>query len=134
MTSLNPAGHDPAPEDRMSRILITLYGDEVAPRFDMCTEVLIAAIDENGTMRERKEVVLPQASAEELCQLIVSEGVDTVVCGGIEEEYYQYLTWKKTNVLDSVIGTSELVLSGIMNGTLRSGAIVVDGRQGVSHG
>jgi predicted Fe-Mo cluster-binding NifX family protein len=108
------------------KVLITLYESDVAPRFDMATEVLIATLGPDGSVVEEKNIVLPQASAEILCQLILGEGVDVVVCGGIEDEYYQYLTWKKIKVFDSVIASRQQVLRGSREGTLREGAVLME--------
>jgi len=102
------------------KILIPLYGNDVAPRFDLATEVLI-------TSREYKEeniVVLSQASAEQLCHLILTEGIDVVICNGIEEEYYEFLSWKKVQVLDSVIGPWQTVLKRFLKERLKSGDIL----------
>jgi len=104
------------------KILIPLYNKEVAPRFDLASEALIVSNDEKGKSRERI-VMLPQASAEKLCHLILTENVRVVICGGIEDEYYQYLTWKKVTVLDSVIGSYEIVLERFASGLLKSGDI-----------
>jgi len=109
-----------------NKILIPLYGNDIAPRFDLATEVLITDLDENSENREEKIVVLPQASAEQLCSLVITEEVDVVVCSGIEEEYYQYLTWKRVRVLDSVIGPRESVLERFYKGRLKSGDILYD--------
>lgn len=106
------------------KILIPLYGNDVAPRFDLASEVLIVTFDEAGANREEKIVVLPQASAEKLCHLILSEGINTVICGGIEDEYYQYLIWKRVNIIDSVIGAWTKVLDHFKQGDLRSGFIL----------
>ncbi len=109
----------------MEKILVALRGDEVANRFDMAPEVWIAAYGpEEGFWGERT-VVLPQASAEQLCQLVVSEGVDTLVCGGIEQEYYEYLTWKKVRVIDFVVGSLEDVKRAVWEGTLEPGAVLL---------
>ncbi len=71
---------------RMKKILIPLYRDEVAPRFDLATEALIVSVSEDGTPAGRQNLILPHASADELCDLVLSREVDTVICGGIEEE------------------------------------------------
>jgi hypothetical protein len=55
-------------------------------------------------------MVLPQASAEKLCHMIITEDIQAVICGGIEEEYYDYLCWKRIDVMDSVIGRSAMAL------------------------
>lgn len=104
-----------------TRVLIPLLGDDVAPRFDLAPEALIVAIDSTGRPTVEKSIVLPQASAEALCGLIVNEKVDVVVCCAIEEEYYQYLTWKKVKVIDSVIGSYSRVLERFVQGTLVEG-------------
>ena len=86
------------------KILLVLYKNEVAPRFDLATEVLLVSLKRNGSFGSEKTIILPHASAEDLCHLILTEEVSVVICGGIEEEFFQYLTWKKVQVIDSVMG------------------------------
>ncbi|MBW1997469.1 MAG: dinitrogenase iron-molybdenum cofactor biosynthesis protein [Deltaproteobacteria bacterium] len=106
------------------KLLIPLYGNDVAPRFDLATEVLIVSLNENRDRLHEKTVVLPQASAEQLCHLILTEEARVVICGGIEEEYYQFLRWKRVEILDSVIGPYEAALERFCKGSLRSGEIL----------
>ncbi len=107
---------------RNRKIIIPLSGENVSPRFDLATEVVIVEI--NGRQRNDRMIMLPSASSERLCQLILTEGADTVVCGGIEDEYYQYLTWKKIDVFDSVAGPWEAAVSRLVDGSLSSGEIL----------
>lgn len=107
-----------------TKVLICLHGNEVTPRFDLAREVLIAFIDKERKVREERVVVLPQPSAEMLCHMVLTESVQVVVCGGIEEEYYQYLTWKRINVLDSVVGDHRRVLARLAEGRLMAGDIL----------
>lgn len=111
----------------MNKVLICLHGSDVTPRFDLTTEVLIAVIGEGGVARDERTLVLPQASTEKLFHMIMTEGVRTVICGGIEDEYYQYLVWKRIQVIDSVIGRCEEVLDHYRAGTLQPGQIFKDG-------
>lgn len=104
------------------KILITIWRDQVAPRFDLTSEVLIAFLDPEGELDHTKTVVLPTVSAEDLCHMILTDDITTVVCGGIEEEYYQYLTWKRVKVIDSVIGPYEQVLGLAVSGQLETGS------------
>lgn len=109
----------------MSRkVLITISGDNVAPRFDMTGEVVIVQLNDDGDVANERTMVLHHSSPEDLCQLIVSEDAQIVVCGGIEEEYYQYLTWKKLDVFDSVVGPYNEVLSRLKDDSLESGLIL----------
>lgn len=109
----------------IKKILIPLYLDEVAPRFDLATEALIITISGGLKVEEERTVILPQASSEKLCHLILTENIHTVICCAIEEEYYQFLTWKKIHVTDSVAGPSKEALSAWLSGTLTSGAMLL---------
>ncbi len=86
------------------KVLIPLFNDYVAPRFDLATEVLITTVGESTDSKE-KIVMLSKASAEQLCHMILIEHIEVLICGGIEDEYYQYLKWKKVEVMDSVVET-----------------------------
>jgi predicted Fe-Mo cluster-binding NifX family protein len=108
------------------KILITIWHDDVAPRFDLASEVLVAAVNEGGKIEDKKTLVLPSISAEDLCQLILSEGIDIVICGGIEKELFQYLNWKKVQVFDSVIGPFEKALELARMDKLEQGAILFE--------
>lgn len=106
------------------KALVPISGDEIAPRFDLASEVVIAAgLEEEGRWEE-KIVVLPRASAEQLCELVLAEGAEAVICGGIEEEHYQYLAWKRVEVLDSVIGPWTAALERYRRGELKAGDIL----------
>ena len=109
-----------------TNVLICLDEDEVAFRFDLASEVLIAQIDEQGRVQREKVIVLPQASAEILCRMVLTENIQVVVCGGIEEEYYQYLIWKRVKVLDAVIGPSDAALKRLAAGQLQAGDILIE--------
>ena len=105
------------------KVLIPLYGNDVAPRLDLATEVMVSTSGEADD-RQEKIVVMAQSSFEQLCNLVLTEGVDTVICGGIEEEQYQYLVWKRVQVFDSVIGPWESALTRLHRGELESGDIL----------
>ena len=109
------------------KLMVVLFEDHVAPRFDQATEVLLVDCDAGIGPAEKKVLILPHPSAEQLCQLIITEGVKTVICGGIEEEYYDYLTWKKVDVIDSVIGLGDQALDRFQRQTLRSGDVIKEG-------
>lgn len=110
----------------MQKVMVLLEGEEVAPRFDLCSEVWIGRVGQDGTIEEDRVLVLPRASAEELCQLIINENVQVVICGGIEAEYFDYLRWKKVQIFDSVVASYEQALQALAEGRLASEAILVD--------
>jgi len=108
----------------VKKLLIPIYSDEVAPRFDLAAEVYVLIKVGDDEIEEEKIVVLPQASAEKLCHLILTENIQTVICGAIEDEYYQFLKWKKVTVIDSVSGSWVAALKLYNAGSLNPGEIL----------
>lgn len=113
----------------ITKILIPIFGNDISPRFDLAPEVYIASTDSNSRRLDERIVVLPQVSAEHLCHMILTENVDIVICGGIEEEYYQYLTWKRIRVVDSVIGEWEKAVSAFLADRLQPSHILRDKKE-----
>ncbi|WP_319777887.1 dinitrogenase iron-molybdenum cofactor biosynthesis protein [Maridesulfovibrio sp.] len=102
------------------KILIPLHNNEVAPRFDLATDVLLAKFTNDGKINDRI-IVLPQASADDLCALATSDNTHAVICGGIDDEHYQYLKWKGIEVFDDVIGPINKVLQAYKENGLACG-------------
>lgn len=105
----------------ISKTLIPLCRKEVAPRFDLAAEARIITVSKSTVVEEERTIVLAQASAEKLCQLILVENIQTVICGAIEDEYYQFLKWKKVLVIDSVSGLCSVAFEHHLNNTLKPG-------------
>lgn len=112
------------------KILLTVQDNSIAPRFDQATEVIIAEHDGRRLTAELRTIILPHRSAEELSDLIVKEGVQCVVCGGIEDSFYKFFTWKKITVIDGVIGAHAEAIDKVCAGELRPGAILPSAKQG----
>ncbi len=108
------------------KITITVHHDYVAPRFDLATEVLIILLSNNFIVEEKKPIVLPRSSADDLCHLLLSENINTLICGGIEDEYYQFLKWKKINIFDSIVGNWTTAFKNWQENTLNPGDILSD--------
>ena len=123
-----PAGREAMTDKEASakKVLITVEGAEVAPRFDLTMVVLVGRPGVEAGFGEDNARVLPQASAEELCHMILTEKVEAVICGGIEEEYHQYLTWKKVEVIDSVMGPWDRAVRRYCEGLLVPGDILFE--------
>lgn len=106
------------------KILVTLYRDEVAPRFDLTSEVLLVTVNAEGREAKRQELVLAHSSADDLCDLILDREVSVVITGGMEEEHYHYLRWKRLAVVDGIAGPAEEALRLYLEDRLESGAIL----------
>ncbi len=110
----------------MRKLLIPIQGDYVAPRFDLATEILIVRFANHAQVGDPKTIIMERPSEETLCQMAVEENITDLVCGGIEELHYNFLTWKKVAVLDGVIGEWHTVVEKIIAGTLKQGEILIN--------
>ncbi len=106
------------------KVMIPLLKEEVAPRFDLSTEILMAWCSAEGDVEQEKLLILPGPSAERICHMAMTEHVKAIICGGIDQEVFDYLTWKKVEVIDDVIGRAASVLRRYLSGQLRCGDIV----------
>jgi predicted Fe-Mo cluster-binding NifX family protein len=80
-----------------------------------------------GEVREQRTLDLARAFAEALCEQVLSEGIDAMICGGIEGECYEFLRRKKVQVIDSVIGLWHKALPPYREGNLESAPVLVEG-------
>lgn len=108
----------------MQKLMIPIQGDFVAPRFDLATEILIARHEDGALQGEPRTIIMDRPSDEGLCQMIVEEHITAMVCDGIEELHYNFLVWKKVNVLDGVIGDWQTALEKAIAGTLKQGSVL----------
>lgn len=106
------------------KILVTIKKSDIATRFDLVMEVLIASSENNRLITPFRTVLLPRPSAEDLCSFIMKENIEVVICGGIEEKHLKYLTWKKIKVIDSVVGPYLEALDLVVQDRLKSGEIL----------
>jgi predicted Fe-Mo cluster-binding NifX family protein len=116
------------------KLLITLWNSNVAPRFDHSPEVIVVTFKADRSVENTKSIVLAHPSTDELCNLILKEDIDTVICGGIELEILEYLTWKKVRVIDSVMGPWDRILDYFKSESLKPGAILFDRPERIFHG
>jgi predicted Fe-Mo cluster-binding NifX family protein len=106
------------------KILLTIYKNEIAPRFDQSSEILIAETEGEKISGNPRIILLTGTSGDDICGLAIKENISLLICGGIEETHYQYLKWKKINVVDGVIGPYEQALNFAVAQNLKPGMIL----------
>ncbi|AGW12453.1 NifB/NifX family molybdenum-iron cluster-binding protein [Megalodesulfovibrio gigas] len=120
------------------RMLIPLAGRDVAPRFDAALAVLLVDVPEvadasaPGGECVTETIVLPRASADELCEFILAHGVAVVVVNGIPEDHYHYLRWKRVDVIDDIMGPADEAVRRYVAGTLQAGAMLYPAAMGAA--
>jgi len=109
------------------KLLIPIQGDYVAPRFDLATEILILRFEKKKMDGDLRTIIMERPSDEALCQMVAEENITDLVCGGIDEVHYNFLVWKKVNVIDAVIGSWRQTVEKVLNSELKQGEILPDG-------
>ncbi|WP_035240323.1 hypothetical protein [Desulfobacter vibrioformis] len=108
----------------LHKIAIPILGEEIVPRFDLTTEVIILTTAKNLCIQDKKIIVLPRSSSDELCHTLLAQEINTLICGAIEDEYYEFLKWKKLHVFDGVSGTWPHAFERWQTQTLNPGDIL----------
>ena len=110
----------------MSKTAIPINDTQIVPRFDLATEIVILWSEGRSEVQGKKAILMSRPSAEELCQILLSENVTTLICGAIEDEYYEFLKWKGLEVFDSVAGDWSQAFIRWQTNQLKNGDIFQD--------
>ncbi len=108
----------------METTLIPILDNDLAPRFDLASDVLIVSVTrETSAMGkiDEKVVVLDTPSPEAMCRLALAENIQTVICAGIEKEFFDFLEWKGIRVLDDICGPVDAILEAHFMGKISPG-------------
>ncbi len=108
----------------MTKTAITVQDNRIIPRFDLATEILFIRSEGRSEILDKKSILLPRSSAEELCHLLLAENIDTLICGAIETEYHEFLQWKGIDIFDAVAGKWDQAFIRWQTNQLASGDIL----------
>lgn len=106
------------------KLMIVISNTDVAPRFDLTVEAVIVEMEKNVPVGKPRVLLISEPSGDELCALAVNEGVNTVICGGIDDVHFEYLAWKKIMVIDGIVGPYEQSLELFSSNRLEPNAIL----------
>jgi predicted Fe-Mo cluster-binding NifX family protein len=103
------------------RIAIPRRGDEIAPCFEHCTTMAVFEISETGRM-EQVDYPLRSRDPFDRVRLLRDRGVDTLICGAVQDVYEDLLRASGFVVISWVSGFVEDLLALHLRGALASGA------------
>jgi predicted Fe-Mo cluster-binding NifX family protein len=105
------------------KIAIPAFHSKVSPRFDTAQElVLLEVIDGKVINRERQP--LQAYSAAGKIKKLLEQGVDTLICGGIDRLSRQQIGFNRIEVYSWVTGEIEDAVSCFLRNGLNSGTIL----------
>ena len=113
------------------KIAIPAFHSKVSPRFDTAQElVLLEVIDGNVINRERQPLQAHSAAGK--IRKLLEQGVDTLICGGIDRLSRQQIGFNHIDVYSWVTGEIDDAVSCFLCDGLNSGTIL--GRNGEKEG
>jgi predicted Fe-Mo cluster-binding NifX family protein len=102
------------------KIAIPIYENRISPRFDFSPEMWIVEVERSKFVGQEKfftaNLNLPQRLEQ-----ITSNGVDKLICGGIDSFSRNQLGSRGIDVVQDVIGDAKIVIELFMRGRLRPG-------------
>jgi predicted Fe-Mo cluster-binding NifX family protein len=102
------------------KIAIPIFGERISPRFDFSPEMWVIEV-EGGKVVGQEKFPSENLSLPQRLEQITSNGVNKVICGGIDGFSRDHLGSRGIDVVQDVIGDAEVVIDLFMKGSLRSG-------------
>jgi predicted Fe-Mo cluster-binding NifX family protein len=82
------------------KVAIPVFRTRISPVFDTCTRILLIDLEQQREI-ERREIYLDEFSLSERVTILQNSHVETVICGGISDVFYNMLKGAKIN---SIVG------------------------------
>jgi predicted Fe-Mo cluster-binding NifX family protein len=102
------------------KIAIPIYENRISPRFDFSPEMWIVEVERGEVVRQEKLSTATLNLPQRLEQ-VTSNGVDKLICGGIDSFSRNQLGSRGIDVVQDVIGDAGIVIDLLMRGRLRPG-------------
>jgi predicted Fe-Mo cluster-binding NifX family protein len=100
------------------KIAIPVFGNRVSSRLDCSESILLVSIEEGKVVR-REETRWTHVNPLEKVRLLIHEGVNVLICGGLTETCANMLHDTDIEVIPWVRGELEQVLVQFTEGSLR---------------
>jgi len=102
------------------KVALPSYDETIAPCFEYSATISIFALEE-GAVVDRIDFVLQSQLAMDRVRLLLDQGVETLICGGIQDKYEELIRAKGIRVLSWVSGSVDALLAAFQRGELEEG-------------
>ncbi len=102
------------------KFAITVIDDHISPRSTMAQGLLLLAIH-GGELVQKEKVQHPITNSVELINALQEHHVDTLVCGGNDNETLELLKSVSITVIDNVAGDLDQTIQALQGGGLMPG-------------
>jgi predicted Fe-Mo cluster-binding NifX family protein len=102
------------------KIAIPIFENRISPRFDFSPQMWVIEV-ERGKVVGREKFSTANLNLPQRLDQITSNGVDKIICGGIDGLSRDQLGSRGIDVVQDVTGDADMVFDLFMRGRLRSG-------------
>jgi predicted Fe-Mo cluster-binding NifX family protein len=102
------------------RVAIPVFGKRISPRFEFSPEVWIVEV-ERGRVVGQEKLSTARLNLSQRLEKVTLNGLDKLICGGIDPFSRTQLGTRGIDVIQDVIGEAEIVIDLFMRGRLRPG-------------
>ena len=99
------------------KVAIPKFNSRVSPRFEFAPKVLVVTVDD-GKVVDREEYSLNDLDPMRKSALLKEQGVNVLICGGINGFFVRLLMGNGIEVICMVSGEAEEVLNHFIDGNL----------------
>jgi predicted Fe-Mo cluster-binding NifX family protein len=102
------------------KIAIPVYENRISPRFDFSPVMWVIEVERGEIVKEEK-LSIANLNLPQRLEQVTSNGVDKLICGGIDPFSRSQLGSRGIDVVQDVIGDAEIVIDLFLRGRLRPG-------------
>jgi predicted Fe-Mo cluster-binding NifX family protein len=103
------------------RVAVPVFNNFVSPRID-CTRSMAVFEIADGRAKDQKELHIPLMRPSELPGYLRSEGIETLICGGIPLPLLEMMKRSGVTVYHGIIGEVDEVVGSLARGELQVNA------------
>ena len=103
-------------------LALPVLDGRVAPRLSLASDFLVIRESE-GAIEDKKVVHIAGMTPFEKAGPLKNEGVEVLICSGIERVFFDYLETVKIRVVPEVAGSLDEVIESYLKGTLSTGPV-----------
>ena len=104
------------------KVAIPIFENWISPRFDFSPEVWIVEV-ENGKLVNQEKISTAHLNLLQRLEQIISNGVDKIICGGIDGFSRDQFKNRGIDVVQDIMGEAELAIDRFMRGRLKPGLL-----------
>jgi predicted Fe-Mo cluster-binding NifX family protein len=108
------------------KIAIPRFGETVAPCFEYSATVAIFTVEKDRII-EQTDFALQSQRALDRVRLLRDQGVDTLICGGVQDMIEDLMKAQGIHVISWVSGQVDELLGQFLRGELRAGSARLGG-------